>query len=142
MKKAGIAILFFLCLTFIFIPVVGQNTFVEGSHFDAQQAHAYTEGSVYLGGIPIGVIANSEGIIVTDYVEVSADCFCLLFATDSLRSCISCFTGCLCFCSRCYAISVCSAVYTYHLVMRGVGERRFAVRPAKPLSIPWRAFLP
>ncbi|MDD4315789.1 MAG: SpoIVB peptidase [Clostridia bacterium] len=70
MKKAGIAILFFLCLTFIFIPVVGQNTFAEGSDFDAQQTHVYSEEKVYLGGIPIGVIANSEGIIVTDYVEV------------------------------------------------------------------------
>lgn len=61
MKKFGrlLFILIFICLL-VFVPL-------------SQQTIAYADkGStkVYLGGSPLGVIAYSDGIVVTDYVEI------------------------------------------------------------------------
>lgn len=53
--------LFILCIIIcIFLIPVG--TFIFANEFN--------DNEIYLGGTPLGVVANADGVIVTDYVEV------------------------------------------------------------------------
>lgn len=68
MKKITNIVLFIACITLIFIPIAMQTA--SASEVFQDEISVINEENIYLGGIPIGVIADSGGIIITDFVDV------------------------------------------------------------------------
>lgn len=68
MKKIANIVLLIACITLIFVPVAVQTA--SASELFFEETAVINEEKIYLGGIPIGVIADSGGIIVTDFVDV------------------------------------------------------------------------
>ncbi len=69
MKKIAHIVLFLICFTFIFIPIVNISANASGLYIE-ESTSAVAEEKVYLGGIPIGVIADSGGVVITNFVDV------------------------------------------------------------------------
>lgn len=68
MKKIANIVLFIACITLVFVPIAVQTA--SASEVFQNDTSVINEEKIYLGGIPIGVIADSGGIIVTDFVDV------------------------------------------------------------------------